>query len=135
MSIVLATGGFDPLHVGHLDYLEDASTYGTLWVVVNSDNWLLRKKGYCVMSWDDRARIVKALKCVAIVRKTDDSDGTVCEALREIRPKWFVNGGDRTVADPREHAVCQELGIHQLFGVGGGKTRSSSVLVPMSITA
>lgn len=129
MSAIMVSGGFDPLHVGHLDLIDAAKCYGSVCVALNSDEWLMRKKGYLVMDWDDRARILRALKAVRYVSKVDDSDGTVCQALWKHRPTYFANGGDRTESNPREHAVCESLGIIELFGVGGGKTRSSSFIV------
>lgn len=129
MSTVLVSGGFDPLHIGHLNLFEGASCYGEVVVAVNSDEWLLRKKGYLVMTWPERARIIRSLRQVWGVVSVPDTDGTVCKALRLVGPSHFANGGDRDGADPREHAVCQELGIVELFGIGGGKARSSSELV------
>ncbi len=129
MRLVLCSGGFDPIHVGHLDLLQNRATLGVVVVAVNSDDWLMRKKGYVFMPLADRLRIVRALGVVAGAGAVDDKDDTVCEALRSFRPHIFANGGDRTAADPLEHMVCEELGIEELFNVGGGKVRSSSELV------
>lgn len=126
---VLVSGGFDSLHVGHLDMIEAAATLGAVVVALNSDAWLVRKKGYRLMSWEDRARLLTALRDVTAVEPVDDADGTVCEALRRIRPRVFANGGDRTEANPAEHATCRECGIVERFGVGGAKIRSSSEIV------
>lgn len=128
---VLVSGGFDPLHDGHLDYLEGAASFGRVIVALNSDNWLMRKKGYVFMPWSARARLLKAIAAVYDVVAFDDSDDTVCEVLRSLQPNVFCNGGDRIVAEPREDAVCKELGIIQVFGVGGAKIRSSSDLGKM----
>lgn len=127
--IVLCSGGFDPLHVGHLDYFEDASNHGELFVALNSDDWLRRKKGYVLMPYEDRVRILKALEIVSMVLPVEDDDGTVCQALEKWRPTHFANGGDRTTADPKEHACCVRLGIRELFRIGGGKSRSSSEII------
>ena len=127
--IVLCSGGFDPLHVGHLSYLKDAAHFGDVVVALNSDAWLMVKKGFVFQPWNDRMLIVKALSFVASVSTVEDSDGTVCEALRRIRPHYFANGGDRTKANPLEDSVCNELGIIQLLNTGGAKIRSSSELV------
>ncbi len=132
MKTILCSGGFDPLHVGHLDLLDGASSYGHVIVVLNSDDWLMRKKGYVFMTWHDRWRILCALRprlVANVLPSHGDKDDTVCEALRRIRPNYFANGGDRVVGDPREHAVCEDLGIEELFNVGGEKIRSSSILV------
>ncbi len=127
--IVLCSGGFDPLHVGHLNHLMEASKLGVVAVALTSDDWLMRKKGYVFMSWKDRAFILAGLSCVASVHPVVDEDDTVCAALRTIRPDIHANGGDRVEPLPAEDAVCKELGIRQVFGIGGDKTHSSSKLV------
>mgnify|MGYP001594837129 FL=1 len=126
---VLVSGGFDPLHVGHVRLIADAARYGEVVVALNSDAWLKRKKGYVFMHFQDRNEILKALLAVDRVIAVDDDDGTVCAALTAVRPRYFANGGDRVSADAREHALCRELGIVELFGVGGGKVRSSSEMI------
>ena len=126
---VMISGGFDPLHVGHLDLIEDAHEYGDVMVALNSDQWLVNKKGYCLMSWAERAHILSALKDVDKVVSVDDVDGTVCHALEKYRPHYFANGGDRNMANIHEHEVCNKFGIIELFGIGGGKTRSSSEII------
>ena len=128
--ITMVSGCFDPLHIGHLDYLEGAKFYGDVIVALNSDEWLFKKKGYVFMPFADRERILIALEVVTAVTPVNDYDGTVCEAIKRIRPDSFCNGGDRTGPDPREDVVCRELGIFQIFKVGGEeKVRSSSQLV------
>ncbi len=129
MKTVLCSGGMDPLHIGHLNLLQAAASHGHVVVALNSDDWLRRKKGYCLMSYADRARILMALEVVAEVMPVWDEDETVCDALRRLRPDIYANGGDRTIPNPFEHAVCREMGITELFDVGGGKVRSSSELV------
>lgn len=126
MSMVLVSGGFDPLHDGHLDYLEGAKEHGLVLVALNSDSWIIRRKGRLFMPWSARARLLKALMVVHDVIQVADSDGTVCEALRLVRPDYFANGGDRIVPEPREGLVCATLGIIELLNVGGPKVRSSS---------
>lgn len=127
--IVLVSGGFDPLHDGHLNYLQGAAELGRVFVALNSDDWLTRKKGRPFMSWAVRARILRALRCVTEVMPVDDRDGTVCEAIDRLRPSIFANGGDRVSGESRESALCKLLGVHEAFNVGGGKIRSSSELV------
>ncbi len=130
MRKVLCSGGFDPLHVGHLRYLVAAAKYGSVTVAVNSDAWLIRKKGYVFMSWNQRAEIIRGLHCIlGTVHQVIDDNETVCEALQQVRPDIFANGGDRTEAIPAEHAFCKALGIEELFNVGGDKIASSSRLV------
>ena len=131
--IVLVSGGFDPLHVGHLDLLEAAAQRGAVVVALNSDAWLERKKGRAFMPWAERRRILLALGCVRSVVAVDDRDGTVCASLRSLRPACFANGGDRgpgnSAAALAEEALCAELGIVALHDVGGRKRRSSSQLL------
>ena len=127
--MVLVSGGFDPLHVGHLDYLEAAAELGDVIVALNSDDWLHRKKGYVFMPHADRARILKALSVVKDVTPVNDADGTVSEALIRLRPHYFANGGDRVNSNTPETNWCLENGIAVAFNIGGGKVRSSSDLV------
>ena len=127
-QLAMVSGGFDPLHVGHLQLLQHARRYGKVIVVLNSDNWLHKKKGYSFMSWADRYLIMCELKDVEKVVFVDDADGTICKALREYKPNFFCNGGDRKKGDPEEHKVCQILGIHEIFNLGR-KIQSSSRLV------
>lgn len=129
--IVLCSGGFDPLHDGHMDYLEGAAKHGKVIVALNSDVWLMRKKGWVFMPWSARARILKALSIVYDVTAVYDMDGTVCGALRSIRPTYFANGGDSRTPNLAEHETCRRLGIEELFDTGGPKVRSSSDLMPM----
>ncbi len=126
---VVVSGGFDPIHVGHLRMFQEAAKLGNLTVVINTDEWLLRKKKYVFMSWDERAEIISAFSCVDKVVKASDEDRTVCQTLRELRPDIFANGGDRVSYNTPESLVCEELGIEMVYGVGGGKVQSSSDLV------
>lgn len=126
---IAVSGGCDPAHSGHIRMILEAATYGDVIVILNSDDWLLRKKGYKFMDWNERAEILRAIRGVVDVVPVDDSDGTVCEALRRIRPDAFANGGDRKAGNTPEGEVCKELGIEMLWGVGGGKTQSSSWLI------
>ncbi len=129
MTTICLSGGFDPLHCGHIDMIIDAKKYGNIVIVLNSDEWLIRKKGYYFMPWKDRYKILMMTKHIYHVTHVDDSDDTICEALWRIKPDFFANGGDRTKANPSEDKVCKELNITQLFGIGGGKITSSSELV------
>jgi len=130
---VMVSGGFDPVHVGHVRMIQEAAKYAEgLYVVINSDDWLLRKKGYIFMPWKERAEIIEAIAGVSCAIAVDDSDGTVCDALRKLKPAYFANGGDRTNKNTPEMKVCEELGIEMLWNVGGGKIQSSSTLVANS---
>lgn len=125
-NIVCVSGGFDPLHIGHLEMLREAATYGELVVIINSDAWLMRKKGFVFLPWEQRAAIIGDLKHVSAVSHVDDTDGTVCEALMRLKPGYFANGGDRKSDNTPEKMVCEHVGIEMLWNIGGGKADSSS---------
>ncbi len=126
---ILLSGGFDPLHVGHLRMIEDAARFGRVIIALNSDAWLDRKKGYSFMSWNDRSEILMGLRSVWRVVSFDDSDGTACDAIKKEIPTIFGNGGDRVIDNTPEVNLCRELGIRLEWNLGGGKIRSSSDLV------
>lgn len=135
MKTIVVSGGFDPLHPGHLRMIQDASEYGRVVVVLNSDAWLIRKKGYCFFEYGWRAEILCGLSTVTMVAPVDDADGTVCEALRRLRPDYFGNGGDRGPTNTPELEVCRDLGITPIFELGGGKVASSSEAVDRVLRA
>ena len=127
---VMVSGGFDPVHVGHIRMILEAGEYGDVIVIANTDSWLFRKKGFTFMEWDRRAEILNAIKGVVLVDSVDDSDGTVCEAIRRLKPTYFANGGDRGKKNTPEQDVCEELGVELLWGIGGDyKADASSDLV------
>ena len=126
---VMVSGGFDPIHVGHVRMIQEAAKHGDVIVVANSDAWLKRKKGYIFMPWEERTEIILSMRGVLDVLPVDDSDGTVCDALRRYNPTCFANGGDRGAKNTPEMQVCEDLGIEMLWEVGGGKIQSSSDLV------
>ncbi len=142
-TVVAVSGGFDPLHIGHVRLLNEAKKLGDkLVVILNNDNWLLAKKGFAFMSEADRKEILESLRAVDEVVLTahvpDDPDRSVCRELLKLRPDIFANGGDRTPEDAQkktsslspEVLLCHTLGIKTVFNVGrGGKVRSSSELV------
>ena len=109
--------------------IQEAAEYGHVIVIVNSDDWLMRKKGYIFMPFEERCEILRGFTATGETTFVDDTDGTVCEALRRIKPDYFANGGDRKTNNTPEMDVCEELGIEMLWGVGGGKIQSSSTLV------
>lgn len=128
--LIAVSGGFDPVHIGHVRMIRDASRYGDVMVIVNSDDWLQRKKGYVFMPYKERAEIMGNIKGVTVVTSVDDSDGTVCQALRRHRPDAFANGGDRKTENTPEMDTCEELDIQMMWGIGGNnKPQSSSWLV------
>ena len=126
---IAVSGGFDPIHKGHVQMIREASEYGRVIIILNSDDWLIRKKGYKFMSFEERAYIAGSIKGVAVVTDVDDSDGTVCKALDRFRPDYFANGGDRLLSNTPEMDICEKLGIKMLWNIGGGKIQSSSDLV------
>ena len=127
---VMVSGGFDPVHIGHIRMILEASKHGDVIVVANSDDWLYRKKGFVFMEFNQRAEILASIKGVIKVSGVDDHDGTVCEAIRRHKPDYFANGGDRKKHNTPEQAVCNELGVEMLWGVGGdSKANSSSELI------
>tara|TARA_B100000575_G_C23143450_1_gene666397 strand:+ start:14886 stop:15344 length:459 start_codon:yes stop_codon:yes gene_type:complete len=128
-KIIAVSGGFDPIHVGHLRMMQDAAQHGKLVVIINSDDWLLRKKGYVFMPWDERAEIISAYDFVDEVVMAKDDDRTVVASLDEIKPDIFANGGDRENINTPEARFCKENGIEMMWGVGGGKIQSSSSMV------
>ena len=128
-KIIVVSGGFDPIHIGHLRMMKEAANHGKLTVIINSDDWLKRKKGYVFMPFEERAELISELSCVNNVVMAKDDDRTVCESLRELQPDIFANGGDRGASTTPEARLCKELGIELIYDVGGDKVRSSSKLV------
>ncbi|OGG48314.1 hypothetical protein A3D66_00585 [Candidatus Kaiserbacteria bacterium RIFCSPHIGHO2_02_FULL_50_9] len=133
--VIAVSGGFDPLHVGHVRMFEEARKLGDrLVVILNNDRWLRKKKGVIFMHEDERREIIKALKAVDEVVLTrhpkNPSDMSVCAELRALRPNIFGNGGDRTRKSIPEASVCKELNCRTVFNLGkGGKVQSSSWLL------
>ena len=123
---VMVSGGFDPVHAGHIRMIRHAAQFGDVIVVANSDNWLFRKKGFVFMEWERRVEILNAIKGVVLVDSVDDADDTVCEAIRRLKPTYFANGGDRGKSNTPEQAVCEELGIELLWGIGGEEKLDTS---------
>ena len=128
-KIICVSGGFDPLHVGHVRLIKAAAQHADVFVILNSDEWLKRKKGYVFMPYNERKCLLNQLKGVAMVSAVDDADGTVCEALIRLKPDMFGNGGDRTAINTPEMAICQELDINMVWNLGGQKIQSSSGLI------
>jgi cytidyltransferase-like protein len=123
---VMVSGGFDPVHAGHIRMIRHAAEFGDVIVIANSDDWLWRKKGFVFMEYERRIEILNAIKGVILVDSVDDSDGTVCEAIRRLKPTYFANGGDRGKSNTPEQSVCEELGIELLWGIGGEEKVDSS---------
>ena len=128
MKKVAVSGYFDPLQVGHLEYLKLAKSLGDyLIVIVNSNSQCKIKKGKPFMDENDRLEIVRNLKMVDEVFLSIDQDKTVCKSLEKIRPDIFANGGDRSTDEVPETVICNKHKIKMIDGLGE-KIRSSSDL-------
>lgn len=142
-QVYATSGGFDPLHVGHLRCIQESSEIsargkkirndwcpGVLVVIVNGDGFLHRKKGYQFMGVEERMEIIAGLEGVDYVVDWDDGSQTVCGALEILSPHFFLKGGDRDNRDNvPEFDVCKDIECKIIFNVGGGKVQSSSELV------
>lgn len=135
-KIVMTSGGFDPLHGGHLNCIIESAEFARsnsciFVVVVNGDSFLINKKGYAFMSAQERAHVVDNVKGVDYTLIYEHpTDMTVCEPIKKIVPAYFMKGGDRdSAANVPEFDMCDKIGCAVLFGIGGGKTQSSSEIV------
>jgi len=131
-KIVIVTGGFDPLHSGHVQYFQAAARLGTKLVVgINSDAWLIRKKGRPFMSWLERSKIIQGLKVVDHGMSFNDDANNSKDCIHKCRLMWpnaefiFANGGDRTAANIPEMDY-QDDNLRFEFGVGGENKANSS---------
>ena len=141
MKLSIVSGGFDPVHVGHLELFERArSIADKLFVIVNHDEFLINKKGKPFMPFEERIKIVQALKPIKFTFKSIDKDHRVCESIKAVYNKYkdkydkiiFCNGGDRTCAeDTPEDKLCEEIGVQTVYGLGD-KIQSSSWLTQES---
>ena len=136
-KVVMVSGGFDPVHIGHVRMFEEAKKLGDkLVVLLNNDNWLKLKKGYVFMSEQERKEIIEAFRVVDEVILTSHEPNTkdisISKDLLSIRPDIFAKGGDRNVGNipTPEVLVCKEIGCEIVNDIGfGGKVQSSSELV------
>jgi cytidyltransferase-like protein len=129
-KIIVVSGGFDPIHSGHVKLMNSAKTYGDYLIVgVNSDAWLERKKGKAFMPFNERAAVVANMKAVDEVMAFNDDDGSACDLLEKVKKLYpmfditFANGGDRTAVNIPEMKVD---GVKFIFGVGGEDKANSS---------
>ena len=131
MNIIVVSGGFDPIHSGHIEYLKGAKEYGDkLIVALNSDGWLEKKKGKPFMIFNERKSILEAIQYVdEVIDFEDDKKGSCINALQKIKKLYpddkifFANGGDRNINNIPEMSIS---GIEFLFGIGGNNKKNSS---------
>lgn len=137
--IVMTSGGFDPMHIGHLRCIQESSKIANndvFVVIVNGDSFLHEKKGYAFMEAHERAEIISSIRGVDyVVVHEKPGDMTVCEPINVIKPIVFTKGGDRnSFENVPESKVCMDVGCKVVFNVGGEKIQSSSELVQRSKT-
>ena len=133
-DIILVSGGFDPIHSGHIYLIANASKYGDVVVLLNSDAWLIQKKGKEFLPYKEREMIMNALKSVIDVIAFDDSDKTCIDGIRKAIEKYpnrkikFANGGDRNdnTSPLPEKVYCEQNKVKVLWGIGGNNKANSS---------
>tara|TARA_R110002012_G_scaffold258544_2_gene439047 strand:- start:984 stop:1436 length:453 start_codon:yes stop_codon:yes gene_type:complete len=141
--VVVVSGYFNPIHSGHLDYLESAKELGDyLIVIVNNDKQVELKGSVPFMNEEERVKIVSSLRCVNRAVVSIDDDPTVCQSIKKEYHRLqddpffigmaFANGGDRKKGGVPEDVLEEELGINMIYNVGGKKTQSSSRLIQTS---
>tara|TARA_B100000700_G_C14804938_1_gene742386 strand:+ start:464 stop:904 length:441 start_codon:yes stop_codon:yes gene_type:complete len=131
-KIVLVSGGFDPIHSGHIALIKDASNYGEVVVLLNSDKWLINKKGKYFLPYQEREIIMFSLKYVIDVIAFNDDDSTCIDGIRKAINKFpncklqFANGGDRNDKTTNESKFCENNKVETLWEIGGSKKKNSS---------
>ena len=138
-TIIILSGGFDPVHKGHIRMFKAAKNFpATVIVGLNSDLWLTRKKGKPFMPWDERKEILEAMSYIDSVYSFNDDDDSACDLIRCVLEEnkedkdikiYFGNGGDRTNMNSPEVDYCNKNNIDTLWGLGGEKIQSSSDLI------
>ncbi len=131
-EIVVVSGGFDPIHSGHIKLIKEAAKHGEVVVLLNSDLWLQKKKGKEFLPFIERTIIMNELKNVIDVIEFDDGDKTCIDGLKKVKNKYpksiikFANGGDRNNSTTPESIFCEENNIQLLWGIGGDNKSNSS---------
>ena len=141
-TIIILSGGFDPVHKGHVRMFKAAKEFpATVIVGLNSDAWLTRKKGKPFMNWEERKEILEVMSCIDHLYEFNDQDDSACDLIERVVKKYgddpnvricFGNGGDRTNSNSPEVSYCEEHNIELLWSIGGGKIQSSSDLIKNS---
>ena len=136
-NVIIVSGGFDPVHKGHIRMFREAANLGHQVIIgLNSDEWLTRKKGKPFMKWEERAEILECCKFINQVLPMNDDDDTASDIIEQVHKLfknkdyniYFANGGDRKKGNVPELDTCKELDVVMLWGIGGGKIQSSSWL-------
>jgi len=132
--VVMTSGGFDPLHLGHLQCIQKSAIIantGILIVIVNGDDFLINKKGYAFMDLNTRIQIIASIRGVDyVVPWNSKKDMTVCKPIEILQPTFFTKGGDRdSKQNVPEFEICEKVGCEVLFRIGGEKIQSSSELI------
>ena len=131
-DIILVSGGFDPIHSGHIFLIQEAGKHGEVVVLLNSDEWLRRKKGKEFLPFNERKIIMGSIKNVIDVLPFNDSDNTCIEGIKEAIKKYsnhnilFANGGDRNNSTTPELIFCEKNNVKTIWGVGGNNKANSS---------
>ena len=136
-DIVVVSGGFDPVHKGHIRLFKIAKSKGHKVICgLNSDQWLVNKKGKSFMSFNERAEILESIQYVdEVMSFKDDNEGSAIELLMRVKSLYpdksiaFANGGDRVEGNTPEKGFCNAYNIDMLWNVGGHKVQSSSDLI------
>ena len=141
-SIIILSGGFDPVHKGHVRMFKAAKEFPSIVIVgANSDAWLRRKKGAPFMKFSERKEILESIRYIDEVHSFNDDDDSACDLIRIVKENYgqindstiyFGNGGDRTNSNSPEVDYCLNNQIELLWGLGGGKIQSSSDLIKNS---
>jgi len=138
-KIIILSGGFDPVHKGHVRMFKAAKNFGEVIVGANSDDWLIRKKNKFFMPFDERKEILESIKYIDFVLAFNDSDDTACQLIKDVKSQYknnnvqiyFGNGGDRTNKTTPEMEYCEKNNIGLIWDLGGGKIQSSSNLLKL----